>query len=1176
MAQLSYWKVLTRRKAIEAGSETDSKLHRVMGTFDLTALGVGATLGVGVYVLAGHVAKDQAGPSVVLSFAIAAIASLFAGLCYAEFGARVPRAGSAYIYSYVCIGEFAAFVIGWNLILEYIIGSASVARGLSLYLDSLLNNTMQTAFRDVAPIDWGFLGTYFDFFAFGSAFLLGVALAFGLKQSTLLNNCFTVLNVAIVLIVIVAGSIKSNIKNWEIPASDLPQNSTAGAGGFFPYGFEGTIRGAATCFFGFVGFDCIATTGEEVKNPRKAIPRAIMFSLLIIFLAYFGVSTVLTLMWPYYLQNVNAPLPYVFEQIGWPVVQWIVTIGGMIGLVASMFGAMFPLPRIMYAMSQDGLIFHFFGEISPRFKTPIAGTICAALLTGLMAAIFDLRQLVNMLSIGTLMAYTVVAISITILRHMNDDSKQGITSEMTEGTNLVNHQNERINTSSLLIQIFNCRRVQIPSVLSSRVVGTLLLFYCAFCFGFSFTFLYATQEIRELKPWPIAIGCLFLALILILLLAISVQPRENANSTFTVPLVPLIPGISIFINVYLMLQLDIYTWIRFGVWMVIGLPIYLICICLYNRTEEKTNRASSITYRGTSFDDFVPPQVDVEKSMPNGTIHSNAETLSIKTIEETNGIIPMNGKITEETQRVRPASPKGSLDEIIPASELSGTVREIRTPNGNTLFIEDINPTSPSIADEDAKSVLAILDDVLKVEDSSNRDLYRSTSTVSEQLPSSIETAAIIHNSFEDLPEEEVDVNHNTKQTPSNEVEEDKTAPNEKLPVLIAATPLKVDDKQEEGEDVCPPEPKPDYPGAPDFDDTFDETIDAKHSSDDETPPPVPPRDDISPLYATAINFVSDTPADQAISEAARRVSATKTPSSSIKSSRRSSGSSEDILVTPSRSSQKFRDRLSKMIINPPTFVRIKRAEETLNETTNDNGEITPPLTSYPMKQSKSESDLVHMKSADDEATPGAQNGDKDNEENENNIPKAPKFDPVLYKTIASRYKNQRPKLDLTVSDDPDQPVIRPKTAPIIVTQPSEDEDEPNLEVLPFREKLAALLKRGPSHRTKIRPDSYPKLNPHSRAVTPEPSETNSISDPNLNSERRSRSPSPLSNPEANTDDHKQKFTQVLQSITGERGPPKKKAENQESIQEQPSERPATIEEALKRLRHVRQPVELD
>lgn len=171
---------------------------------------------------------------------------------------------------------------------------------------------------------------------------------------------------------------------------------------------------------------------------------------------------------------------------------------------------------------------------------------------------------------------------------MNDDSKQGITSEMTEGTNLVNHQNERINTSSLLIQIFNCRRVQIPSVLSSRVVGTLLLFYCkfligslfqpilisvvpgAFCFGFSFTFLYATQEIRELKPWPIAIGCLFLVLILILLLAISVQPRENANSTFTVPLVPLIPGISIFINVYLMLQLDIYTWIRFGVWMVIG------------------------------------------------------------------------------------------------------------------------------------------------------------------------------------------------------------------------------------------------------------------------------------------------------------------------------------------------------------------------------------------------------------------------------------------------------------------------------------------------------------------------------------------------------------------------------------------------------------------------------
>uniref|UniRef100_A0A182S8G7 Cationic amino acid transporter C-terminal domain-containing protein n=1 Tax=Anopheles maculatus TaxID=74869 RepID=A0A182S8G7_9DIPT len=397
MASPSCWRILTRRKVLSYDGSSE-KLGRILNTFDLTALGVGATLGVGVYVLAGHVSKDQAGPSVVLSFLIAAAASFLAGLCYAEFGARVPKSGSAYIYSYVCIGEFMAFIIGWNLMLEYIIGSASVSRGLSLYIDTLANDTMKTRFLEVAPIEWDFMSNYFDFFAFSVAILLGseysamflrkttshksliplhflifpdtVALAFGLKKSTMVNNAFTVLNIFIVLFVIVAGAIKADPENWRIKPENVSSQYNAGEGGFFPFGFEGTLRGAATCFFGFVGFDCIATTGEEVRNPRKAIPRAILCSLTIIFLAYFGVSTVLTLVWPYYKQDVNAPLPFVFNEIGWHFAKWIVAIGGIIGLVASLFGAMFPQPRIIYAMAQDGLIFRALGEVSPRFKTP--------------------------------------------------------------------------------------------------------------------------------------------------------------------------------------------------------------------------------------------------------------------------------------------------------------------------------------------------------------------------------------------------------------------------------------------------------------------------------------------------------------------------------------------------------------------------------------------------------------------------------------------------------------------------------------------------------------------------------------------------------------------------------------------------------------------------------------
>ncbi|XP_062698642.1 cationic amino acid transporter 2-like isoform X2 [Aedes albopictus] len=581
MSAPSCWKILTRKKILSIDGDGSSgadngKLGRILNTYDLTALGVGATLGVGVYVLAGHVSKDQAGPSVVLSFLIAAAASFLAGLCYAEFGARVPKSGSAYIYSYVCIGEFMAFVIGWNLMLEYIIGSASVSRGLSLYIDTLANDTMKIRFREIAPMEWDFMSSYFDFFGFSVAILLGVALAFGLKKSTIVNNCFTVLNIGIVLFVIIAGAINADVSNWNVNPANVSTIYNVGEGGFFPFGFEGTLRGAATCFFGFVGFDCIATTGEEVKNPRKAIPRAILLSLCTIFLAYFGVSTVLTLMWPYYKQDVNAPLPFVFNEIGWTFAKWTVAIGGIIGLVASLFGAMFPQPRIIYAMAQDGLVFKALGEVSPRFKTPVFGTLCAALLTGTMAGLFDLKALVNMLSIGTLMAYTVVAISILILRFSEAPQTASIPStskQMQESSNLLK-SGDRLTGSAFMRQLFNVSCVRIPSHTSTSVVGVLVTLYCLVSLGLSLTIYYAKQPLYDLEPWALTLAGALLGILLIILLLMSIQPRETAEAPFKVPFVPLLPAISIFVNIYLMLMLDVYTWIRFGIWMGIGLALY--------------------------------------------------------------------------------------------------------------------------------------------------------------------------------------------------------------------------------------------------------------------------------------------------------------------------------------------------------------------------------------------------------------------------------------------------------------------------------------------------------------------------------------------------------------------------------------------------------------------------
>ncbi|XP_072387509.1 cationic amino acid transporter 2-like isoform X2 [Diabrotica undecimpunctata] len=575
------WKVLTRKKEIDTESVEETRLSRVLGTFDLTALGVGSTLGVGIYVLAGKVAVT-AGPSVILSFLIAAIASVFAGLCYAEFGARTPKTGSAYVYAYVSVGEFVAFVIGWNLILEYVIGSASVARGLCSYLDTLLNNTLENTFKEIAPIHVSFMSEYFDFLAFGISILLAIALAFGLKESSLANNIFTSLNIGIVLFVIIAGSTKADFKNWNIQPNNSTNSTIIGEGGFFPFGLEGTIAGAATCFYGFIGFDCIATTGEEVRNPRKAIPIAIIVSLGIVFLAYFGISTVLTLMVPYYLQDTRASIPYAFEQIGWGWAKWVVAVGGTCGLLASLFGAMFPLPRIIYAMASDGLVFRFLGKVNPRFQTPVIGTILAGLLTGLMGALFDLEQLVNMMSIGTLMAYTVVAASVLLLRYSDSD-------QLTP---------ERTNTH-YIAQFLNCGRHSEPTKKSQNIVTFNILLYCVTCILIGLSAIYLKDPISEGQTWAIALASTAIGVACILIMSIATQPVSRQELSFKVPMVPLVPALSILVNIYLMLNLDTETWIRFAVWMAVGLPTYYFSVKSYEVKETKI-KSNELRANGTS------------------------------------------------------------------------------------------------------------------------------------------------------------------------------------------------------------------------------------------------------------------------------------------------------------------------------------------------------------------------------------------------------------------------------------------------------------------------------------------------------------------------------------------------------------------------------------------------
>lgn len=577
---------------------TDTQLARCLNTLDLTALGVGSTLGAGIYVVAGQVAKETAGPSVVLSFLIAALASVLAGLCYAEFGARVPKTGSAYVYSYVTVGEFMAFVIGWNLILEYVIGTASVARAWSAYFDSLINNTIQNAFKEHIPMHVSGLSPYPDFFALAITLFLTVILAVGVKESSRFNNLFTGVNLLVVTYIVICGAFKSDPHNWNLkPDEATGLNSTeVGSGGFLPFGFSGMFSGAATCFYAFVGFDAIATTGEEVKNPQKAIPFSIVVSLLACFLAYSGISIVITLMCPYYLLDSQAPLPAVFDRVGWSVARYIIAVGAVCGLSTSLLGAMFPLPRVIYAISSDGLLFKFLSNVSARFKTPLLATVLSGIFAGVMAMLFDLKELVDMMSIGTLLAYTLVAISVLLLRYRvknigetdEENEEHHTYSKVPYGDpehvdNQPNGdvqddtysllQNEKTKSSTsfkeYMSYIFSWKQEQ-PTNLSETLASYEVLIYCLITVAFSVFLKFAENELPKGKAWAIVITTIFTLALVIILVSLACQPQNKAKVSFKVPFTPILPGISVFVNIFLMLRLSEATWIRFAVWMAIG------------------------------------------------------------------------------------------------------------------------------------------------------------------------------------------------------------------------------------------------------------------------------------------------------------------------------------------------------------------------------------------------------------------------------------------------------------------------------------------------------------------------------------------------------------------------------------------------------------------------------
>ncbi|MCJ8740731.1 hypothetical protein PDJAM_G00062450 [Pangasius djambal] len=595
----SVGRMLLRRRVLDCSSE-ETRFARCLSTLDLVALGVGSTLGAGVYVLAGEVAREKAGPAIVLCFLVAALSSMLAGLCYAEFGARVPKTGSAYLYSYVTVGEIWAFITGWNLILSYVIGTASVARAWSSTFDNLIEQRISSFFRSVMAmkVPGNVLAEYPDLFALVLILLLTGLLAFGVSESALVNKIFTGINLVVLGFVMISGFVKGNTANWNLSLDDFTNdtNITAleqvetsfGNGGFAPFGFRGILAGAATCFYAFVGFDCIATTSEEAKNPMRSIPVGIVISLLICFFAYFGVSAALTLMMPYYKLNTQSPLPEAFSYVGWAPARYIVAVGSLCALSTSLLGSMFPMPRVIYAMAEDGLLFRSLSSMNKRTRTPLLATVVSGFVAALMAFLFDLAALVDLMSIGTLLAYSLVAVCVLILRYqpgmLSSSSQSEKLVELVGGEKVAvsgdSGDEYGLNSEDRLPrEKFSFKLLLVPSRDSPTKMSGAIVYAVTTIISVLITVLCAVlavflDELMDGHLVWVAVCAILTSLCIFCVFIIWRQPESKEALTFKVPLLPWLPLFSVFVNIYLMMQLDLATWCRFAVWMAIGFMIY--------------------------------------------------------------------------------------------------------------------------------------------------------------------------------------------------------------------------------------------------------------------------------------------------------------------------------------------------------------------------------------------------------------------------------------------------------------------------------------------------------------------------------------------------------------------------------------------------------------------------
>ncbi|XP_030517588.1 cationic amino acid transporter 2, vacuolar-like [Rhodamnia argentea] len=593
-------KGLVRRKQVDSahtmsGGGGHHQLAKELSVLHLIAIGVGSTIGAGVYILVGTVAREHSGPALTFSFLIAGIAAALSAFCYAELASRCPSAGSAYHYSYICVGEGVAWLIGWALILEYTIGGSAVARGISPNLALLFGGGDSLPFFLARQYIPG-LDIVVDPCAAVLVIVVTGLLCVGIKESTLAQGIVTTANVCAMIFVIVAGSYLGFKTGW--PGYELPT-------GYFPFGVDGMLAGSATVFFAYIGFDSVASTAEEVKNPQRDLPLGIAAALSICCALYMMVSIVIVGLVPYFAMDPDTPISSAFASHGMHWAAYIITAGAVTALCSTLMGSILPQPRILMAMARDGLLPSFFSDINKRTQVPIKSTIVTGIGAATLAFFMDVSQLAGMVSVGTLLAFTMVAISVLILRYVPPDEvplpsslqesidaysdsqeSSGFISQVSHGKSedsiqpLLGKKEASIDCPIIVEKVEEVlteknRRKIAGWTIMFTCIGALILTYSASSLGLP----------SYLRFSLCGVGGTFLLSGLIVLTCIDQDERRHKfghAGGFICPFVPLLPIACILINVYLLINLGAATWARVSVWLIVGVLVYVF----YGRTHS--------------------------------------------------------------------------------------------------------------------------------------------------------------------------------------------------------------------------------------------------------------------------------------------------------------------------------------------------------------------------------------------------------------------------------------------------------------------------------------------------------------------------------------------------------------------------------------------------------------